>query len=163
MKATGWQPHSVRGFLGAPAAPCDATALQAQHHRSARQKSAGDNAAPRNSTAAPIRAGERFCPRTAEAGFIGTTWPVMSQSNSEHADSSERALALQDALERAIEGPGHNAGARRDSGDHNEEAHLVHRAPEAAEPAGDEIADEAGAEPQAHHHRDHARRRNLRN
>jgi hypothetical protein len=64
------------------------------------------------------RAGERFCPRTAEAGFIGTTWPVMSQSNSEHADSTERVLALQDAFERAIEGPDHNAGARRDSGDH---------------------------------------------
>ena len=72
-------------------------------------------------------------------------------------------LALQDAFERAIEGPDHPAGARRDSGDHNEEAHLVHRAPEAAEPAGDEIADEAGAEPQAHRRRDHACRRDLRN
>ena len=72
-------------------------------------------------------------------------------------------LALQDAFERAIEGPDHNARARRDSCDHNEEAHLVHGAPEAAEPACDEIADEAGAEPQAHNRRDHARRRDLRN
>ena len=57
------------------------------------------------------------------------------------------ALALQDAFEGAIEGPDHHAGARRDSGDHGEEAYLVHGAPETAEPAGDEIADEAGAEP----------------
>src|SRR5580704_17997156 len=78
-------------------------------------------------------------------------------------DPTERALALQDAFERAIEGPDHPAGAPRDSGDHNEEAYLVHGAPEAAEPAGDEIADEAGAEPQAHRRRDHARRRDLRN
>ena len=78
-------------------------------------------------------------------------------------DPSERALALQDTFERAIKGPDHHTGARRDSGDHNEEANLVHGAPEAAEPAGDEIADEAGAEPQAHHRRDHARRRDLRN
>src|ERR1700730_989902 len=77
--------------------------------------------------------------------------------------SSERALALQDTFERAIEGPDHHAGAYRDSGDHDEEAYLVHGAPEAAEPAGDEIADEAGAEPQSHHRRDHARRRDLRN
>jgi len=67
-------------------------------------------------------------------------------------------LALQDVFERAIEeGPNHPAGACRDNGEHNEEAHLVHRAPEVAEPAGDEIADEAGADPQAHRRRDHAR------
>src|ERR1700732_1478403 len=78
-------------------------------------------------------------------------------------DPTERALALQDTFEGAIKGPDHHAGARRDSGDHGEEAHLVHGAPEAAEPASDKIADETGAEPQAHHRRDHAGRRDLRN
>src|SRR5437016_4116502 len=60
-------------------------------------------------------------------------------------DPAERALALQDTFERAIEGPDHHAGARRESGDHGEEAHLVHGVPEAAEPACDKIADEDGA------------------
>src|ERR1700732_2700181 len=78
-------------------------------------------------------------------------------------DPAERALALQDTIERAIEGPDHHAGACCESGDHGEEAYLVHGAPEAAEPASDKIADETGAEPQAHHRRDHAGRRDLRN
>jgi hypothetical protein len=50
-------------------------------------------------------------------------------------DPTERALALQDTFEGAIKGPDRHAGARRDSGDHGEEAYLVHGAPEAAEPA----------------------------
>jgi len=49
-------------------------------------------------------------------------------------DPAERALAMQDTFERAIKGPDHHAGARRDSGDHGEEAYLVHGAPEAANP-----------------------------
>src|ERR1700730_6739682 len=78
-------------------------------------------------------------------------------------DPTERALALQDTFEGAIKGTDHHAGACRDSGAHDEEAYLVHGAPAAAEPPGDEMADEAGPEPQAHHHRDHARWRDLRN
>ena len=63
------------------------------------------------------------------------------------ANNNVPDLAPQDALERAVEGPNHPAGARRDSGDHDEETYLVHRAPEAAKPAGDKIANETGAKP----------------
>jgi len=47
-------------------------------------------------------------------------------------------LALQDAFERRLKDQ-ITRGDCRDSGDHNEEAHLVRRAPEAAEPAGDKL------------------------
>jgi cystathionine beta-lyase/cystathionine gamma-synthase len=72
------------------------------------------------------------------------------------------ALPFQDALERLVEGQDDDAREGAEARQHQEEAHLVHDAPEAAKPAGDEIAGEARRQPQAHHHREHARRSRFR-
>src|SRR5258708_2208840 len=61
--------------------------------------------------------------------------------------SAKLGSLFQDVFERPVEGEDHDAGEAGEAGQHQEEAHLVDGGPEAAEPAGDEIAGEARGQP----------------
>src|SRR5580700_720025 len=83
----------------------------------------------------------------------GSRRPTISSPTSRRRSPEYRgapgwaALPFQDAFERPVEGEDDDAREGDEARQHQEEAHLVHRAPEAAEPAGEEIAGEAGRQP----------------
>src|SRR5262249_56727737 len=67
-----------------------------------------------------------------------------------HGAWSRQGLArspFQDRAQRPVERRDGEAGHGRDRGDHEEKMHLVHRAPEAAEPTGEKDAAEARRQP----------------
>src|SRR4051812_38312750 len=68
---------------------------------------------------------------------------------------SKRLVAplLEHIAQRPVEQPRHGARCRADTGAQQEELHLVHLAEETADIAFQQIAGEAGDEPQSHHHR----------
>src|SRR5258708_4000304 len=68
--------------------------------------------------------------------------------------AAARRSGFQDAFERPVECEDDDTGKGGETSEHQEEARLVHDAPEAAEPTGEEIAGEARRQPQAHRHRE---------
>src|ERR1700749_5014908 len=94
----------------------------------------------------PKRQTKRRVRRPSHRGSARAPLPAI-EGRDEETRRTDCALFLQRAFERPAAEKDRDAGDCGDGGDHQEELHRLHPAPETAEVAGEEAADEIGREP----------------